>query len=50
MNEKTGKLISKYAREMKKNQKELKRWWNALPWPARQKERARMEAELKQAR
>ena len=49
MNEKTGKLLSKYARETKKNPKELKRWWNGLPWTARRKERARMQNELDRA-
>jgi hypothetical protein len=50
MNERTGKLLSKYARETKKNPKDLKRWWLALPWNERAKERNRMEAELKQAK
>lgn len=47
MNEKTGKLLSKYAREKKQNPKDLKRWWIALPWNQRRKERLRMKNELK---
>ena len=49
MNQKTGKLLIRYARSknMKTAEfKELKRWWAGLPWPERAAERKRLLTEL----
>lgn len=46
MNEKTGKMLSKYARQVGKSAKEIKRWWESLRWTERSRERKRIKKEL----
>jgi hypothetical protein len=47
MNQKTGKLLTKYASLAGRNVRELKRWWEAMPWTHRGPERKRILSELK---
>lgn len=47
MNERTAKLLSKYAAKSGKAEKELKTWWKSLDFKQRTRERKRMQSELK---
>jgi hypothetical protein len=46
MNGKTGKMLRRYARRTNKNNKDLKRWWESLPWKERRHHRQRILNEL----
>jgi len=46
MNERVGKMLSRYARKTSKPPKELKRWWELLNWREKTHERKRILAEL----
>lgn len=46
MNQKTVKLLKKYSVYSGKTDKELKRWWIALPWNRRAGERKRLMQEM----
>ncbi len=46
MNEKTGKMLSRYARRANRPLKDLKRWWESLNWRQRGPERQRIRKEL----
>lgn len=46
MSQKTGKMLKRYALQEKKNLKDLKRWWAALPSNKRGKERAYIQIAL----
>src|SRR5262249_32002237 len=47
MNQKTGKMLTRYASHAGRNVRELKRWWLAMPWTERAEERKRIKRELK---
>jgi hypothetical protein len=46
MNEKTAKLLRKWAAQSKKPEVEIKRWWNDLSAEQRTRERTRIEKAL----
>lgn len=46
MNEKTARLIKNYASATKKNEKELKRWWNQMNKDERTKARKELEKKV----
>ena len=46
MNEKTAKLLRKWAAQSKKPEVEVKRWWNEMTADQRTRERVRMEKAL----
>ena len=48
MNQRTVKLLKKYALHTGQGSKEVKRWWNALPWTQRAGERKRLLRETGQ--
>jgi len=48
MNNKTAKLIGKYALKMKKSKRSLKKNWNLLSRTQRNEIRKKLEADLKQ--
>ena len=48
MNQRTVKLLKKYALYKGQPSKEVKRWWNALPWTQRAGERKRLLRETGQ--
>ena len=47
MNQRTVKLLKKYALQKGQPSKQVKRWWNALPWTQRAGERRRLLRETK---
>lgn len=46
MNEKTIKILKKYARRTGQGEEQVKQWWNSLDWRERTSERRRILAEL----
>lgn len=46
MNEKTAKLLKRYAAHTEKNMNDLKRWWNSLSWEEKTRERERIKKEM----
>jgi hypothetical protein len=46
MNSKTGKLLRKYAKHSDMTTKEVRKWWDSLPWTQRAAERRRIRAAL----
>ena len=46
MNQKTAKLLKKYALQTKKELREVKRWWNELTHTQRGAQRKKIEAEV----
>jgi hypothetical protein len=46
VNQKTAKLLKKYAVVTKKDPRELKRWWNTLTHTQKGAERKKIEAEV----
>ncbi len=46
MNGKTGKMLRRYARRTNQNHKDLRRWWESLPWKERHRQRQRIRNEL----
>lgn len=46
MNQKTAKLLTKYAAQTNKKKKEVRRWWISLEWHKRHAERERIKKEL----
>lgn len=46
MNQKTAKLLKKWARANSKSPREVKRWWMSLDWHTRTAERVKMKREL----
>lgn len=48
MNEKTAKLLKRYAAHTEKNMNDLKRWWNSLSWEEKTRERERIKKEMEE--
>lgn len=48
MNQRTAKLLKKYALQTGKTSKDIKRWWMSLPWNHRAGERKRLLRETGQ--
>ncbi len=46
MNQRTAKLLKKFALHAGKTDNEVKRWWVSLPWNARAGERKKLMREL----
>ncbi len=46
MNQKTVKLLKKYAQETNQDSEQLKEWWMSLNRKEREKERKRMKKEI----
>jgi hypothetical protein len=49
MNQRVGRMLTKYASQTGQNARELKNWWEALPWRQRAAERKRILAALEAA-
>lgn len=48
MNQKTAKMLSRYASQTGKESDVLKKWWETLLWKQRTVERARIRKELEE--
>ena len=46
MNSKTCKLLRKYGKHSDMTAKEVRKWWDSLPWTQRAAERRRIRAVL----
>lgn len=49
MNQKTAKLLKKWARATSKPPREVKRWWMTLDWQTRTAERIKIRREVEKS-